>query len=61
MIKFIKVEKDLVYPLYSRYDIVILGHDDKAMGVIISDEGRPIPMDTIERIKKEVQDGRINI
>jgi len=61
MIKFIQVGTHALAPLYSRYDIPLLGYRDEVIGVITTNEGQPIPMDVIERIKKEIQDGRINI
>ena len=61
MIKFIGFKPGDVCALYSRYDVPLYNETDYFIGVIATTEGQPIPMDVIERIKKEIDDGRTNL
>ena len=61
MIKFIGFKPGCAIPLFSRYDVPVIGYTNEVIGIITTTEGQPIPMDVIERIKKEIEDGRINV
>ena len=50
MIKFIQVDKDEAFPLYSRHDMPVYNGEGDIIGTIVTDEGYPISEDQIDDV-----------